>query len=102
MIHYLAAVLLAANVTSVQSARVSVDFLRRANAHTDARSAKGQARQHKGNQNAGGVPNVDSLVNFTSQFTAPGFDFNGNPQSVWPFEMVGQAPERGDKTVIPA
>ena len=49
-----------------------------------------------------GVPGVDSLSNWTGSFTAPGFDFFGNPQSVWPFEMVGRPPERGDTTIVSA
>lgn len=35
----------------------------------------------------------DTIINFSGQFTAPGFDSDGNPQSVWPFTMVGRAPE---------
>lgn len=47
-----------------------------------------------------GVPGVDSLQNWTGSFTAPGFDFFGNPQSVWPFEMVGRPPESGSVSII--
>jgi len=41
---------------------------------------------------------VDTLVNFSSQFTAPGFDNDGNPQSVWPYTMVGRAPQLNRST----
>jgi hypothetical protein len=49
---------------------------------------------------------IDTLVNFSSSFTTPGFDSDGNPQSVWPYTMVGRAPEqnrttRFDDSVIP-
>ena len=47
-----------------------------------------------------GTPGVDSLANWSDQFTAPGFDFNGNPQSVWPYTMVGTPPESGITTTI--
>ncbi len=47
-----------------------------------------------------GVTGIDSLVNFTGSFTAPGVDPNGNPQSVWPFSMVGNDPARSHTTVI--
>jgi len=50
----------------------------------------------------GGVPGIDSLVNFTDQFVAPGFDDRGNPQTVWPYSMVGQAPQLNRKTVFDA
>lgn len=45
-----------------------------------------------------GLPGVDSLANWSDQFIAPGFDSNGNPQSVWPFTMVGAPPESGRTT----
>ena len=49
-----------------------------------------------------GTPGVDSLANWSDSFTAPGFDSNGNPQSVWPYTMVGAPPESGQTTVIKA
>jgi hypothetical protein len=48
------------------------------------------------------LPGVDSVVNFSDQFTTPGFDGNGNPQSVWPYTMVGNPPEAGGFTQINA
>ena len=36
-----------------------------------------------------GTPGIDSLANLSDSFTAPGFDPNGNPQSVWPYTVVG-------------
>ena len=36
-----------------------------------------------------GLPGVDSVANWSDQFTAPGFDGQGNPQSVWPYTIVG-------------
>lgn len=41
---------------------------------------------------------IDTLINFSSSFTAPGFDTDGNPQSVWPYTMVGRAPEQNRTT----
>ncbi len=49
-----------------------------------------------------GLPGVDSVVNWSDQFTAPGFDFFGNPQSVWPYTMVGTPPQFGGFTSINA
>jgi len=49
-----------------------------------------------------GTPGVDSLTNWSDQFTAPGFDGNGNPQSVWPYTMVGNPPESGRSSRIGA
>src|SRR5262249_44792775 len=55
-----------------------------------------------GRANSSSLPGIDSLANWSSSFTAAGFDVNGNPQSVWPFTMVGRPPERGDTTGIPS
>jgi hypothetical protein len=49
-----------------------------------------------------GLPGVDSLTNWSDQFEEPGFDFFGNPQSVWPYTMVGTPPESGKTTVFRA
>jgi hypothetical protein len=48
------------------------------------------------------VAGIDSVANWTGQFTAAGFDGNNNPQSVWPYAMVGTAPESGVTTTISA
>src|SRR3954470_3374783 len=41
---------------------------------------------------------IDTLINFSRSFTAPGFDGDGNPQSVWPYTMIGRAPEQNRTT----
>jgi hypothetical protein len=48
------------------------------------------------------VAGIDSLVNFTGDFHAPGFDPNGNPQSHWLWAMIGNLPERGGLTTVDA
>lgn len=76
---------------------VAPDILKSASVHFPAMGTKGQGdgRSFKANR---GVPGIDSLVNFTSQFSAPGVDPNGNPQTVWPFAMVGRPPQTGAET----
>jgi len=49
-----------------------------------------------------GLTGIDSVVNFTGQYTYPGFDWQGNPQSVWPWAMVGRSPRSNAPTVIGA
>lgn len=49
-----------------------------------------------------GVPGIDSIKNWTGQFSFPGYDSNGNPQSVWPYQMVGNSPEHGGTKVFEA
>ncbi|MGC1649926.1 MAG: hypothetical protein WA741_29220 [Candidatus Sulfotelmatobacter sp.] len=49
-----------------------------------------------------GIPGIDSIVNWSDQFTYAGFDGNGNAQSVWPYTMVGNPPESGQTMSIRA
>jgi hypothetical protein len=37
-----------------------------------------------------GIPNIDSLVNFNGHYLADGFDPNGNPNTHWYYNTVGQ------------
>jgi hypothetical protein len=100
MLIQLAALLLTANTPTVEAAKIPVAFLKTVKPHAGSRGAKGHAGLHQNANNSGGVPGIDSLINFTSQFNSPGFDGSGNPQSVWPFEMVGDAPENNKKTIL--
>src|ERR1041384_7112587 len=40
----------------------------------------------------------DTIISFSDSFTAPGFDGDGNPQSVWPYTMVGRDPKQNRTT----
>jgi hypothetical protein len=51
---------------------------------------------------ASSVPGVDSITTWSDQFTATGFDSDGHPQTVWPYTMVGRAPETGRTTTFNA
>ena len=64
-----------------------------------ALGAAGQASTFAGSS---GLPGVDSVVNWSGQFSTPGFDSNGNTQSDWPFTMVGNPPESGESARINA
>ncbi len=61
-------------------------------------------RKNPGVQSAvsSGIPGIDSIVNFSDQFVSPGFDANGNPQSIWPYTMVGNSPQSGRSASITA
>jgi hypothetical protein len=68
-------------------------FLKKAvprRSHLQAPGKNGGITKNAATANAG-VPGIDSLANWTGQFTAPGFDGNNNPQSVWPFQIVRRA-----------
>jgi hypothetical protein len=49
-----------------------------------------------------GIFGIDSIPNFNGQFFASGFDANGNPNSHWYTNTVGNPPQMGGTTVIGA
>jgi hypothetical protein len=68
-----------------------------------SRGVKGYGGRHGQGGSAGvPVPGIDSLKNWTGAFTEPGFDSFGNPQSVWPYAMVGRAPQQGGTLTLHA
>jgi hypothetical protein len=78
-----------------------------------ANTALSTARPHYGDSKAfsskltvngghSGLPGITSIQNFTGQYTYPGFDFAGNPQSVWPFAMIGHSPRTQRPTFLGA
>src|SRR5882724_8679723 len=92
---------------AIQSKKLPLSLLRKMSphaAHSNASFAKvGQAKKSLMSTAAtSGIPGVDSVVNWSDQFTSPGFDSNGNPQSVWPYTMVGNSPDSGGTTYIHA
>jgi len=95
--------------TSIEKAKVPRDFLKRVNPKASSSkemfAAIGWSKKKTLGLNAAagvGIPGVDSLLNWSDQFTAPGFDFNGNPQSGWPYTMVGPPPKNGRSVTINA
>lgn len=45
---------------------------------------------------------VDTIVNFTGQFQAPGIYLDGSTHNIWEFSMVGNSPNKGGTTVFNA
>jgi len=84
--------------STVDAARVPSNFLQGATLrHGDA----DQGRHKSGAAFSNGV-GVDSVANFVGSFTTPGFDGAGNPQSVWPYSMVGAPPSANRTTTFRA
>ena len=89
----------------IQNAILPAGFLKQVNPHT---AHRGEIEAKLGLKFAGngptsaaatsGLSGFDTITNFSDQFMTPGFDDNGNPQSVWPYTMVGQAPESNRAT----
>ncbi len=86
--------------SSVAGARVPIEFLKGRVPRTSHRR-EGLTRTSTARVQSG-VPGIDSIPNWTDQFIADGFDSSDNPQSVWPYSMVGAAPETGRTTQINA
>jgi hypothetical protein len=83
----------------LQSDQVSKDFLKNAR----HRSGKVPPNNHLSQGSPhDGIPNIDSVVNFSGQFNASGVDIQNNPQKKWDFNMVGNRPEHGGTTTINA
>jgi len=84
--------------STVDAARVPNNFLQGATLrHGDADQGR-----HKSSAAFSNGVGVDSVANFVGSFTAPGFDGAGNPQSVWPYSMVGAPPSANRTTTIHA
>lgn len=82
---------------TANDAQVSSSFLQRAK--TSARRLPPHTAPNGGiTMAAKAQGGIDTLINFSGSFTAPGFDSDGNPQSVWPYTMVGRPPEQNRTT----
>ena len=99
-----------AQASNIESKKLPSSFLKRVvprTAHAgDSIAAFGRTKRNGGKANTSaaisGLPGVDSVASWSDQFITPGFDFNGNPQSVWPYTMVGAPPESDRSTHIQA
>jgi hypothetical protein len=47
-----------------------------------------------------GIPNIDSIPNFSGKYHADGFDPNGNANKQWVYNTVGNPPQQGGTTTI--
>jgi hypothetical protein len=103
--------IVSAQASSIESKKLPSSFLKRVAPRTahagDSIRAFGTTKKNAGNgaktaATTSGLPGVDSVANWSDQFITPGFDFFGNPQSVWPYTMVGAPPESGQGTNIRA
>jgi hypothetical protein len=89
--------------TSIESRKLPATLLRKMKPRTARSGEAFGTTKNNGISSAAatsGLAGVDSVVNWSDQFTAPGFDFDDNPQSVWPYTMVGNPPESGSQTSI--
>lgn len=78
-----------------------------------ANAAAGFKIEHANNQASlgtkGNIPTphgfpqgVDTIINFTNQFQAPGIYFDGSTHNIWEYSMVGNPPNKGGTTTFNA
>src|SRR5260370_28217932 len=91
----------AAGVT-LRSGDAQIKQLKAANGLRGAASTGGTGSTGSITVDESGVPNIDSLVNFTGSFTQPGFDFQGKAQSTWAYSMIGHSPRSQEPTLLGA
>jgi hypothetical protein len=60
------------------------------------------AQKHVNGHISQGIPNIDSIPNFSGKYHANGFDQNGNPNTQWVYNTVGSLPQQGGTTTIRA
>ena len=58
------------------------------------------ALKHVNGHIANGIPNIDSVPNFSGKYHADGFDQNGTPNKQWVYNTVGTLPQHGGTTTI--
>ena len=69
------------------------------NPHTTAEAAHLKASP---GHVAQGIPNIDSLPNFSGHYMVDGVDQNGNSNKKWYYNMVGSLPQQGGTTTLNA
>ncbi len=58
------------------------------------------ALKHVNGHIAQGIPNIDSVPNFSGKYHADGVDQNGTPNKQWVYNTVGTLPQHGGTTTI--
>jgi hypothetical protein len=84
---------------TLESNQVPKDFISKAR-HQSGKAAS-LIHSSQGSPHAP-IANIDSVVNFSGQYVADGFDFLNNPNKHWDYNMIGNRPEHGNTTVINA
>jgi hypothetical protein len=51
---------------------------------------------------ANGIPGINGVSNWNGSFSQPGFDVDGNANSTWIYNMLGNDPQAGGTTTIDA
>ena len=99
--------LLVVSVASVYSFAIDSDQLPAGSIH--GLHVKSDSQLNRVHSKQGNIPTphgfpqgIDTIVNFTHHFEAPGVYLDGSPHHVWEYSMVGNDPAKGGTTVFNA
>ena len=82
------------------STEVGPDFLKTArHLHSNVHPPK---KVNLDSLSSSSLPGIDSIVNLTGQFNPNGIGVDGSPQNLWSFSMVGNDPQEGGTSLVPA
>jgi hypothetical protein len=87
--------------SALESDEVPLNYLSNSHSH-ESRALKPNAHKKPHGNPAAGIPNIDSLVNFSGRFKAAGVDSTGTAQTWWYYNMVGTEPKKGGSTTLNA
>jgi hypothetical protein len=86
---------------ALESDEVPIGYLSNSASH-ESRAQKPNPHKKPHGNPAAGIPNIDSLVNFSGRFKADGVDSSGISQKWWYYNMIGTDPKHGGTTTVNA
>src|SRR5437868_1159089 len=87
---------------ATESDELPAGSLHRLHVKSDSQLNKVHAKQGNIPTPHGFPQGIDTVVNFTHHFEAPGVYLDGSPHHIWEYSMVGNDPAHGGTTVINA
>src|SRR4051812_12235791 len=81
---------------------VPLNYVASSSTHKESRALKPNPHKKPHGNPAAGIPNIDSLVNFSGRFKADGVDSSGVSQTWWYYNMIGTDPKHGGTTTVNA
>src|SRR5437763_15978584 len=93
---------LSSGARALEPDEVPLSYLSNSSTHKESRALKPNAHKKPHGNPAAGIPNIDSLVNFSGRFKADGVDSTGVSQTWWYYNMIGTDPKHGGTTTLNA
>jgi hypothetical protein len=93
---------LSSGARALEPDEVPLSSLSNSSTQKESRALKPNPHKKPHGNPAAGIPNIDSVVNFSGRFKADGVDSTGVPQTWWYYNMLGTDPKHGGTTTINA